>query len=113
MRNVLALSMDFCGRVALDQAGVDYDTYYSSEIDPKCVEVVTHQHPTTVHLETSKWKSWDIDDIDLVMGGSPCQGFSFRASNSTSTIHEANCSGPWLTSSTISSPSISCSRTSS
>lgn len=80
MRNVLALFDGIsCGRVALDRAGVDYDTYYSSEIDPKCVEIVTHQHPTTVHLgDVENWRSWDIDDIDLVMGGSPCQGFSFQ-----------------------------------
>jgi len=80
MRNVLALFDGIsCGRVALDRAGVDYDTYYSSEIDPKCVEVVTDRHPTTVHLgDVENWRSWDIDDIDLVMGGSPCQGFSFQ-----------------------------------
>jgi DNA-cytosine methyltransferase len=79
MKNILALFDGIsCGQVALNRAGVAFDTYYSSEIDAKCVEVTTANYPNTVHLgDVTQWKSWDISDIDLIMGGSPCQGFSF------------------------------------
>lgn len=79
MKNVLALFDGIsCGQVALTRAGVAFDTYYSSEIDAKCIEVTTANFPNTVHLgDVTQWKSWDISDIDLIMGGSPCQGFSF------------------------------------
>ena len=79
MKNILALFDGIsCGQVALNRAGVSFDTYYSSEIDKKCQEVTTVNYPNTVHLgDVTNWQSWDIEDIDLVMGGSPCQGFSF------------------------------------
>ena len=79
MKNILALFDGIsCGQAALNKAGVDFDTYYSSEIDAKCVEVTTANYPNTVHLgDVTNWQSWDIEDIDLIMGGSPCQGFSF------------------------------------
>ena len=79
MKNILALFDGIsCGQVALHKANISFDNYYSSEIDAKCISVTTDNYPNTIHLgDVSDWKSWDISDIDLVMGGSPCQGFSF------------------------------------
>ena len=39
-----------------------------------------HHFPNDVQLgDVTKWREWDIDwsSIDLLIGGSPCQGFSF------------------------------------
>lgn len=39
-----------------------------------------HHYPDDVQLgDVTKWRDWDIDwsSIDLLIGGSPCQGFSF------------------------------------
>jgi len=71
-----------CGQVALQQAGITYDRYLSSEIDPKAIAVAEANFPATEQLgDINDWRNWDLpDDIDLVMGGSPCQGFSFAGS---------------------------------
>lgn len=68
------------GRVALERAGIKVDKYYASEVDKHAIKVSKDNWPDIIHLgDVTKWKEWDIDwsSIDLVIGGSPCQGFSF------------------------------------
>ena len=68
------------GQLALQLAGIDVETYYASEIDKYAIQVTKKNFPNTIHLgDITKWQEWDIDwsSIDLVIGGSPCQGFSF------------------------------------
>lgn len=68
------------GRVALERAGINVTTYYRSEIDKYATQVASHHYPNDVQLgDVTKWREWDIDwsTIDLLIGGSPCQGFSF------------------------------------
>jgi DNA (cytosine-5)-methyltransferase 3A len=68
------------GQLALQRAGIDVETYYASEIDKYAIQVTKKNFPNTIHLgDITKWQEWDIDwsTIDLVIGGSPCQGFSF------------------------------------
>ena len=81
--NVLSLFDGMsCGQIALNKAGVKYNTYYASEIDKYAIEVAQANYPHTIQLgDVTKFDSraisiWDID-CDLLMGGSPCQGFSF------------------------------------
>lgn len=69
-----------CGQVALNAIGVKPEIYYASELDKHAIKVTQANWPETVQLgDVTKWKEWDIDwsDIDLLIGGSPCQGFSF------------------------------------
>lgn len=69
-----------CGQVALERANIKIDTYYSSEIDNFAISITKKKYPNTIFLgDITKWESWDIDfsTIDMVIGGSPCQGFSF------------------------------------
>jgi len=79
--NVLSLFDGMsCGRIALDRAGVEVDKYYSSELDKYAIKVTEANWPQTIQLgDVTKWREWDIDwsSIDLLIGGSPCQGFSF------------------------------------
>tara|TARA_R110002153_G_scaffold271369_1_gene438662 strand:+ start:32 stop:901 length:870 start_codon:yes stop_codon:yes gene_type:complete len=79
--NVLSLFDGMsCGRIALQRAGVTVDTYYASELDKFAIKVTQANWPETVQLgDVTKWREWDIDwsSIDLLIGGSPCQGFSF------------------------------------
>jgi site-specific DNA-cytosine methylase len=67
-----------CGRIALDKLDVDCE-YYAAEIDKYATKVSEANYPDIVRLgDVTKWKEWDINwDFDLVLAGSPCQGFSF------------------------------------
>lgn len=79
--NVLSLFDGMsCGRIALDRAGISVNQYYASELDKHAIKVTQANWPKTIQLgDVTKWKEWDIDwsSIDLLIGGSPCQGFSF------------------------------------
>lgn len=67
-----------CGQIALNRAGVKYENYYASEIDKHAIKVTQHNYPNTIQVgDVSKLKGSDLPKIDLLMGGSPCQGFSF------------------------------------
>jgi DNA (cytosine-5)-methyltransferase 3A len=67
-----------CGQIALNRIGIKYDNYYSSEIDKFAIAVTQHHYPNTIQLgDINNWPDWKLPKIDLIMGGSPCQGFSF------------------------------------
>lgn len=69
-----------CGQQALKELGITVDTYYASEIDKHAIAVTQHNHPNTVQMgDISNWRNWGIDwtNVDLILGGSPCQGFSY------------------------------------
>ncbi len=76
--NVLSLFDGMsCGQIALERAGIHVDTYYASEIDKYAVKVTQANYPNTVQLgDITKWREWDLPRIDLILAGSPCQGFS-------------------------------------
>lgn len=68
-----------CGQQALKELEIPINTYYSSEIDDNAIAVTQFNHPNTIQLgNIQNWRNWNIDwkSIDLVIGGSPCQGFS-------------------------------------
>ena len=79
--NVLSLFDGMsCGQIALDQLVIPVEKYYASEIDKYAIAVTQHNYPDTIQLgDINNWKDWNIDwsEIDLIHGGSPCQGFSF------------------------------------
>ena len=67
-----------CGRIALDRLGIAVDTYYASEIDKYAIEVAQKNYPDTIHVgDVTQLNADDFQDIDLILAGSPCQGFSF------------------------------------
>lgn len=67
-----------CGRVALDELGIPVKQYYASEIDPYAITVATNNYMDTIHLgDVTKVDGHLLPKIDLLIGGSPCQGFSF------------------------------------
>lgn len=79
--NVLSLFDGMsCGRIALDRAGIPVTQYYASELDKYAIKVAQANWPDTIQLgDVTRWREWNIDwsSIDLLIGGSPCQGFSF------------------------------------
>lgn len=67
-----------CGQIALNRACISYDKYYASEIDKHAIKVTQHNYPNTIQLgDVTKVKGSDLPKVDLLIGGSPCQGFSF------------------------------------
>ena len=75
--NVLSLFDGMsCGRIALERAGIDVDTYYASEIDKWAMQIAKKNYPGTVHLGGVEDVDGTALDIDLLIGGSPCQAFS-------------------------------------
>ena len=67
-----------CGRIALERAGFKVDKYYAAEIDRYAIKVTQKNYPDTVQLgDVCKVKAANLPKIDLLIGGSPCQGFSF------------------------------------
>ena len=76
--NVLSLFDGMsCGQIALERAGIKVDNYFASEIDKYAVQVTKHNYPNTKHIgDVTKVKGSDLPKIDLLIGGSPCQGFS-------------------------------------
>ena len=80
--NVLSLFDGMsCGRIALDKAGIPVDNYWASEIDPYAIKVARINYPDTIHVGDIAALDWNDEGlhahIDLLIGGSPCQGFSF------------------------------------
>jgi site-specific DNA-cytosine methylase len=77
--NVLSLFDGMsCGQIALERTGIRVDNYYASEINPYAIKVTQKNYPNTVQLgDITQLNGSDLPKIDLLIGGSPCQGFSF------------------------------------
>ena len=77
--NVLSLFDGMsCGRIALDRLGIPVDKYYAAEIDKYAIQVSEANYPNIIRLgDVCDVKAEDLESIDLLIAGSPCQGFSF------------------------------------
>lgn len=82
-----------CARVALDRAGIPVDFYYASEIDKYAIQISQKNYPDIVQMGGVKelfmqdgmlsngencftYTNPKFKDIDLLIGGSPCQDLS-------------------------------------
>tara|TARA_R110001606_G_scaffold11725_1_gene50654 strand:+ start:302 stop:1150 length:849 start_codon:yes stop_codon:yes gene_type:complete len=77
--NVLSLFDGIsCARLALERAGIEVDNYYSSEIDEYAIKVSRGNYPDIKQIgDITNVDATKLPQIDLLVGGSPCQGFSF------------------------------------
>lgn len=77
--NVLSLFDGMsCGRIALERLGIKVDNYYASEIDKYAIQVSQANYPDIIQVgDITELDLSTLPKIDLIMGGSPCQGFSF------------------------------------
>ena len=69
-----------CGMIALERSGLNVTEYHAFEIDKHAIEVSNRNYPDIIHHgDINQWKKANIDwhKVDLLIGGSPCQGFSF------------------------------------
>lgn len=77
-----------CGQIALNQLGLEIEKYFASEIKPHAIKCTQHNFPDTIQIGdvckisykdgilTTENGSFEVGKIDLLIGGSPCQGFS-------------------------------------
>jgi len=77
--NVLSLFDGLsCGNIALEKAGIKVDNYFASEIDQYSIKIANKNYPGIIQLgDVTKFDETKLPKIDLLIGGSPCQGFSF------------------------------------
>jgi len=79
INNILSLFDGMsCGQIAINKLGIKYKKYFASEIDKHAIKVCLANYPDTKQLgSVTDVKSEDLPQIDLLIGGSPCQSFSF------------------------------------
>lgn len=77
--NVLSLFDGMsCARIALKELGIKVDKYFASEIDKYAIAQTRLNFPDTIQLgDVTQVDGYALPKIDLLVGGSPCQGFSF------------------------------------
>lgn len=77
--NVLSLFDGIsCGQIALERQGFEIENYFASEIDKYAMQITMANYPNTKQLgDVKKVTAEQLPKIDLLIGGSPCQGFSF------------------------------------
>lgn len=67
-----------CGRIALERLGYPVNMYYASEIDKSAIKTTSTKWDGIIHLgSVTEVKAAGLEKIDILMAGSPCQGFSF------------------------------------
>jgi len=80
--NVLSLFDGMsCGQIALKRLGINVNRYFASEVDKYAIKVTQANFPDTIQLGDVRnvwWpETFEGAKIDLLIGGSPCQGFSW------------------------------------
>lgn len=76
--NVLSLFDGMsCGQLALNRANIPYERYIASEIDKYAIKLTQHNFPETIQCgDVTGLTTDNLPQIDLLLGGSPCQGLS-------------------------------------
>jgi len=76
--NVLSLFDGMsCAQIALDRADIEVNNYYASELDKYAIKITQKNFPHTVQMgDVREIDASEAPKIDLLIGGSPCQGFS-------------------------------------
>lgn len=101
IKNVLSLFDGMsCGQIALNRVGIEYENYFASEIDKPAIKVTQHNYPNTIQLGDvrkisfkdgvlkTENEEYNVGKIDLFIGGSPCQNFSFIGNRKGMTTKE-------------------------
>ena len=71
-----------CGRLALERAGIPVEKYYASEIDKYAIQIAQKNYPDTIQVgDVTKLNYLELLDVDIVIGGSPCQDLSIAKQN--------------------------------
>lgn len=80
-KKIIVSAFDGCSgaQIALERSGIPIKKYYALEIDKAAIEMTQDNYPDTIQLgDVTAFKRSMIpeQEIDLLIGGSPCRGFS-------------------------------------
>lgn len=67
-----------CGMQAFKELKIPIDVYYASEIEKNAIKVAKANHPEIIEIgdvTEIDFKDY-VGKVDIIIGGSPCQGFS-------------------------------------
>jgi len=71
-----------CAQVAINKLEIKDYIYYASEIDKYAIAVTQYNYPNTVQLgDITEIKGNNFKDVDILIGGSPCQDLSIAKKN--------------------------------
>src|SRR3990167_2440095 len=76
-----------CARVALERASISVESYYASEVDKYAIQIAQKNYPDTIQYgDINKLVRVDgltkyLPEIELLIGGSPCQDLSIAKKN--------------------------------
>lgn len=71
-----------CGQIAFQRANIDVDNYFASEIESDSIKVTQYNYPNTIQLgDINDYQKWELPQIDILIGGSPCQDLSIAKPN--------------------------------
>lgn len=77
-----------CGRLALERAGIPVEKYYASEIDKYAIQVAQKNYPDTIQIGDCTKVNWEkYKDVDIIIGGSPCQDLSIIKCGNREGLH--------------------------
>lgn len=81
MDTILSLFDGLSGaQIALSRLGIKPSRYYASEIDRQAIRVTQLRYPTTRHIGDVRDVTFN-GQVDLLIGGSPCQDLSIAGPN--------------------------------
>ena len=67
-----------CGMVALERAGIPVEKYVAYEVDKYAIQTSNKNYPQIEHCgDVTVADFTQHKGTDLLIGGSPCQGFSY------------------------------------
>lgn len=71
------------GRLAFERAGIKVEKYYASEIDKYAIQVAMKNYPDTIQIGDVTNVDFNkyIGEVDIIIGGSPCQDLSIAKQN--------------------------------
>lgn len=78
-KNVLSLFDGMSnGMIALERTGINVGSYFASEVDRYSQKVSQNNYPDIIRLgDVRNIDLKSLPEIDILIGGSPCQSFSF------------------------------------
>lgn len=82
-----------CGLLALKRAGIAVSEYHAYEIDKYAIQVAKANHPEIIHHGEINFMTdfTQYAGFDLLIGGSPCQGFSAAGQSRSSPTYSGRC----------------------